>query len=307
MSTNSQRKSHDIKTDRQSIAWDPNNVPGSLSAIREYVEAEAVKAIDWYFASKKWKSICSRWLRASAILLSTAAGIVPLAIVLILKKDNISTGLWVSLLLGLAAGIVGIDHFFGLSSGWVRYVITATGIQSALEDFRMDWNMLSAHLSAPPTNEQILALIDRAKSFRSSVAGMVLDETKAWAAEFQSSMAQLEKDVKTSFEEQRAKAEQEFKARNLAVRPGAIELKVSNALTADDRRFTVTLEGAPPPIPAETVEGAVEWSRASIPPGQYRLLVTALKGGKSVRASKIVKVGPDAVANAEIELPNITT
>jgi SMODS and SLOG-associating 2TM effector domain 2 len=289
------------------VVWNPIDISGSLDSIREYAEAEAIKAIDWYFRSKKWKSICSRWLRASAIVLSTSAGIVPIAIVLFQnfsgKKDDLASGLWVSLLLGLAAGLVGVDHFFGLSSGWIRYVITATGIQHALEEFRMDWNLLSAHLSAPPSHEQILALIDRAKSFRIAVTGMVLDETKAWAAEFQNNMAQLEKNVKASFEEQRAKAEQDQKARNLAVRPGAIEAKVSNALTVDDRTFAVALEGTAPPIPPETIEGATDWSRTSIPPGQYKLVVTAAHEGKKVQTSKVVKVEPDAVTSVEIELP----
>ena len=295
-------QTRDIATKQQSIAWNPSDVPGSLNEIRTYVETEANKAADWYYRAKRSKAAWSRFLRAAAILLSTAAGILPIAVTLKFGKDE-SSGLWVSLLLGLAAGAVGLDHFFGFSSGWIRYVITASGIQNALEEFRMDWSMLSAHLSTPPTDEQLQALIEHAKGFRIAVAGMVLDETKAWAAEFQSNMAQLEKDVKASFEQEKQKALQESKARNTAVRPGAIELKVVNAETVDNGEFTVSLEGSSAPATSEKLEGSNCWSKTAVAPGQYRVVVSASRGGKRVQASKIIKVEAEAVVDAEVELP----
>jgi hypothetical protein len=93
------------------------------------------------------EAIWSRWLRFLAIALSTAAGILPIAISLLKGKDpaldHLESGLLASLLLGAAAGLVGLDHFFGYSSGWVRYVLTATA-QGALEEFRMDGHLLNA-------------------------------------------------------------------------------------------------------------------------------------------------------------------
>lgn len=256
-----------IKPESVVLVWDSADLPGSLGKLRSYVENESTKAIEWYFNSKTSKSLWSRWLRFLAIALSTAAGILPIAISLLKAKypvvGQLESGLLVSLLLGAAAGVVGLDHFFGLSSGWVRYVLTATAIQGALEDFRMDWHLLNAHLSSPPTNDQLVAMIQRAKSFRTTIANMVLDETKAWAAEFQSNLAQLEKDVKATFEQQRAKIEEEMKIQNLAIRPGGIEVKVPNALTTDNRSFTVSLEGADPPVPIETVVGSTQWSEAN--------------------------------------------
>ena len=292
----------DIATRPESVAWNSSDIPGSLNAIKSYVESEANKAADWYYRAKRSKAAWSRFLRAAAILLSTAAGILPIAVTLKWGADGRS-GLWVSLLLGLAAGAVGLDHFFGFSSGWIRYVITASGIQNALEEFRMDWSLLYAHLSTPPTAEQLQALIERAKSFRVAVAGMVLDETKAWAAEFQSNMAQLEKDVKASFEQERQKAEQDLKARTTAVRPGAIELKVVNAETVDNGEFNVSLEGSSTPAISEKLEGSNCWSKTAVAPGQYRVVVWAARAGKRVQASKIIRVEADAVADAEVELP----
>jgi hypothetical protein len=175
-----------IKPEPVALIWDSVDVSGSLGKLRNYVENVSTKAIEWYFNSKSSKSLWSRWFRVLAIALSTAAGILPIAISLLKGKypalGQVESGLLVSLLLGAAAGLIGLDHFFGFSSGWVRYVLTATAIQSALEEFRMDWHLLNAHLSTPPTNEQVVAMIQRAKSFRTTIANMVLDETKAWAA-----------------------------------------------------------------------------------------------------------------------------
>lgn len=296
-----------IQPESIGLVWDSADLPGSLGKLRSYVENEAAKAIEWYFNSKSSKALWSRWLRFLAIALSTAAGILPIAISLLKGMypvpAQLETGLLVSLLLGVAAGLVGLDHFFGFSSGWVRYVVTATAIQGALEEFRMDWQLLNAHLSSPPTNDQLVVMIQRAKAFRTTIANMVLDETKAWAAEFQSNLAQLEKDVKATFEQQRTKAEEEMKIQNLAIRPGGIEVKVPNALITDGRSFTVSLEGVDPPIPAETVVGGTQWSKVAVPPGQYKVVVRSRRSGVDVQGSRIVKVESGAVATTEIELP----
>jgi hypothetical protein len=284
--------------------WISSDVPGSLQKLREYVEGEAAKAINWYFNSKASKALWSRWLRFLAIALSTVAGVLP--IVISVWKGNtsgIESGLLVSLLLGVAAGLIGLDHFFGFSSGWIRYVLTATAIQAALEEFRMDWELLNAHLSMPPSNDQILALLERARAFRTSIAGMVLDETKSWAAEFQTNLSQLEKSVKAEFEQQRTKLEEELKAQKAATRPGGIEVKVSNAITLDDRSFSIWLEGTTPPAQPEVVVGSTVWSEANVAPGQYKLVVKGKRSGADVQASRIIKVASGEVASAEVEMP----
>jgi hypothetical protein len=295
----------DILPESLPPTWDAANPQNSLERLRTYVESEAQKAIGWYFASKRSKALISRWLRLIAIVLSTAAAILPI-IFSIWKTTvpGIESGLLVSLLLGLAAGIVGFDHFFGFSSGWIRYVLTASAIEAALEEFRLDWQLLLAHLSTPSTNEQTFAMIERAKNFRISITNMVQDETKAWAAEFQSNLAQLENDVKASFEQERSKVEANIKARTLAARPGAIEVKVPGALTADGRAFTISLEGVNIDALSERIEGAIDWSKNSVVPGQYKVSVKAARSGVSIQASKIVKVEPGLVTSVEIQLPS---
>lgn len=147
----------------------------------------------------------SGWVWLLAIALTSIAGILPIALNIFgghsAGESNgqfhgIESGLLVSLLLGIAAANDGLDHYFGFSSGWIRYILTATALQEALEEYRMDWQIMSSNLSRPPSNDQVLALLDRSKSFRAAIAGMLLDETKAWAAEFQRNFAQMEEDVK---------------------------------------------------------------------------------------------------------------
>jgi hypothetical protein len=302
-------RNENIKAEQVTLTWDPANTPASLGQLRAYVENEAAKAIQWYFGSKGSKALWSRWLRFLAVSISTIAGLLPIVVSLLQRKypdsiGQIESGLVVSVLLGAAAGILAFDHFFGFSSGWIRYVLTATSIQGALEEFRMDWELLSASSSSPPTNDQIMALVQRAKSFRVAIAGMVFEETKAWATEFQSNLAQLEKDVKAQLEQQRSKMEEQIQAQTVAAITGGIDLSVPNALTTDNRSFTVSLEHGTTKIPPETVVGATHWVRVAVAPGQYKVVVRAKRSGADVESSRIVKVESGAVANTEIKLPD---
>lgn len=312
MNLNSLFKAKNILPQTPLPPWNPTDLDGSLLRLNDYVESEAQKAIGWYFEKKGMKALVSSWVRFLAIGLTSIAGVLPIALNLFRgqiplqnggQAHGLESGLLVSLLLGLAAGLLGLDRFFGFSSGWVRYVLTATAMQGALEEYRLDWQIMSSHLAKPPSSNQIEALLDRAKSFRATIAGMVLDETKSWAAEFQNNLAQLEKDVKAEFAEQRSKMEETLKSQKAAAAPGGIELKVSNALGADNRAFTISLESQDYRSQPETVSGATSWSVANIDPGQYKLVVSATRAGVVVQASRIVKVVAGEVAAVEMELP----
>jgi hypothetical protein len=192
------------------IEWDNDDPAKSLQKIRNAVEVEGQKAIDWYWQAKRWKTIPSQTIRFLALCLTAAAGLVPL-VFLVMKNAgrpvNLDTGLLASLLLGLAAALLGLDKAFGYSSGWTRYVLTATSMTKLLHEFRMDWLTLSATAAVPPTTDQRVAMIQRAKEFLSTIQGMVAQETKDWATEFQSNMAQMEKDLKTQLDSLKAQVD----------------------------------------------------------------------------------------------------
>jgi hypothetical protein len=269
-----------------------------------YVEAEAGKAIDWYWAHKGWKSWPSRIIRFSAILLTALAGIFPVTVTLFdIQRASANSGLWSSLLVGLAAALLGLDKAFGFSTGWARYVLAATSIRKTLEEFRMDWMVLSAQLTAGPKPEEIAKLLQRAKEFRAAVEGAVLQETKDWITEFQNNFAELEKDIKVQLDSLKEQAEKAASAHVAATEPGAIQLTVPNADQADGAAFNVSLESAAGLIAAEKVSNSRSWVRINVAPGQYRLTVSAQMNGKPSVAPAVVVVKPRETAAAEITLP----
>jgi hypothetical protein len=194
------RAPKDIETEGKFIpTWDPTQPGKSLAQIHSYVIGEASKSADWYWRAKRSKARPAQMIRFLAWILAAVSGLLP--VIGYLFKGHIpgglqlSDGLWASLLLGVAAALFGLDKAFGYSSGWARYVLTATNIRRALEEFRMDWAELMVKAGTPPTAEDAALLIERAKKFRVDVESLVRQETKDWVMEFQSSMAQMEKDV----------------------------------------------------------------------------------------------------------------
>jgi len=56
---------------------------------------------------------------------------------------------------------------------------------------------------------------------------MVAQETRDWAAEFQSNMAQMEKDLKAQLDSLKAQVDKGAKDKEAETKPGAIELTVT--------------------------------------------------------------------------------
>src|SRR5262249_19437017 len=119
--------------------WGSKTPLTSLENIRGYAINEAAKSINWYWKGKPTKSAPSYIIRFLAWILAAVAGLLPIVGGLLPKIQSLSKPLWPSLLLGIAAALFGLDKTFGYSSGWARYVLTATNIRKVAEDFRMDW------------------------------------------------------------------------------------------------------------------------------------------------------------------------
>ena len=290
-------------SDSTRLRWDASNPDGSLQALLAYVVDEARKSIDWYWRSKRSKSLLSRIIQLSAVVLTAGAGLLPL-IGEFTKNDTLRSGLWATLFVGTAAALLGLDKAFGFSSGWTRYVLAATNIRIALEEFRMDWTALIARTSAPPTPEQIDALIRRATEFRVAAEGVVLHETTDWITEFKNNIARLEKDVSSQLGALKAMAERTGASMDTAAQPGSVELAIANGEKADKGELNVKLEGANGVVADETVVGAASWARANVPPGQYRVTVTAAIGAKPSSASAVAIVKPGEIVQKTVSLPS---
>lgn len=156
----------------------------ALDTLRRWAEQEAAEAVTWYLRDKTGKRLGSRVLRALAIVLAAAGAIAPL-----LAAGTASRTNWGYVLLALAAACVAFDHFFGLSSGWLRDVATAQALQRRLAQFRFAWvaanadqALRSAYSADVPRR---LELVER---FVADVADLVSGETGDWRVEFQANL-----------------------------------------------------------------------------------------------------------------------
>jgi len=198
------------------LEWDEADIKGSLKRVFLYVLEEAKRTEAWYWERKRWKSFWSQILRFTAIASAALGGILPIVLRLGLFPGwhqflsargvikEIDTGLWSSCFIALAASLVGLDRFFGLSSGWARYVTTGTAIRRASEVFRMDWLALEAEQT--PSLARRAILIARASAFRLQIEELVRRETEDWVNEFQNSIAQAERDLNLHLEKPRQPA-----------------------------------------------------------------------------------------------------
>jgi hypothetical protein len=287
------------------IGWDSADLAKSLREIRNAVELEGQKAIDWYWKAKRWKRIPSQWIQFLALLLTAAAGLVPIILQLVKNTGaakGFDSGPLAALFVGIAAALLGLDKAFGYSSGWTRYVLAATSMTNLLHEFRMDWVALSAAAGVSPNAEQQAAMIRRAKEFVSTIQGMIAQETKDWATEFQSNMAQMEKDLKVQLDSLKAQVDKEAKDKEAATKAGAIELTVTNADKTDSFSFDVVLEGLSGKS-TDSVSNAKVWTRINTAPGQYRISINAKCKGNIASTSTIVDVKPGDTAKPLVTLP----
>lgn len=286
------------------LTWKAGETRDSLVQLLRYVEQEATDAIAWYWRNKVWKSRCSRFIQIAAIVLTALAGIFPVIAYLLkeLKWPYPSeSGLWSSLFVGAAAALIGIDRTFGLSSGWTRYVLTASSIRKLLEEFRFDCALLQCNFGQNETADEIRGIIQRAKDFRLAVENAVYQETQDWATEFQNSVAQLEKDVKVQIDALKGELEKTKRGEE-AKGPGALELTVVNAQRADEGKIRIILDGVDRNIADETLTGGNKWVRLNVAPGQYKLSVKGTVDGNPVCTSTAIVVKAGEVLKSEIPI-----
>jgi hypothetical protein len=196
--------------DLSKLSWKEADVETSLSTLHQYVEDQAQKQVSWYWDKKKPKSRMSMSLRFIAIILFALGGLVPIVKATlpptVTSRFPFDFGQLGYLLIGVAAGCMGLDRFFGYSSGWIRYVTTAMAIEKSLQEFRFEWTRTMAKLQGiAPSAEQLETLIQTCAAFSLAIKSQVEQETKAWVVEFQTNLSQLEKDLQDKADEAKLK------------------------------------------------------------------------------------------------------
>jgi hypothetical protein len=182
---------------------DPARPAECLLQLRRYVESRTTDAIVWYLARKGPVARWSKVLRLSAIVLATAGAVLPLigGTPLLDGTNGLLAGKYGYVFLALSGATVLLDRLFGLSSRWMRYMTTAMALQRRLAEFEMDWaaswlEVVDQH----PTQDQRQQLVGLVRAFRFAVVDELEQETRVWVAEFQSGMAQLERQARLEHE-----------------------------------------------------------------------------------------------------------
>ncbi len=182
------------------LSWEKAELDRSVTRLGEYVERMAEEQIEWYSRKKRWKSRLSRGLRLASLVLFAAGAATPLvqaSFPALASVQGIVPGHIGYLLIALAAGCVAFDRFFGLSSGWMRYVTAAFALETALERFRFEWAHRQARRrGASPTAAEVGELVSLCAETALGVRVEVEQETAAWVAEFQSNLARLEQELR---------------------------------------------------------------------------------------------------------------
>ncbi|SEQ70136.1 hypothetical protein SAMN04487983_1007128 [Streptomyces sp. yr375] len=158
-----------------------------LDELYRWVERGALETVAWYLTDRVWKRRGARVLRGGA-----AAGAVCGAALPLLDLTRVMGGVapWGYLALLLAVACVGVDRYFGLTSGWMRDVATAQAVQRRLQVLQFDWASESvrevlgpAEGTASEAAERCLGVLRR---FSEDVTDLVRAETGDWMVEFRS-------------------------------------------------------------------------------------------------------------------------
>jgi hypothetical protein len=155
----------------------------ALETLRVWAESNATDTIDWYMRDKAWKRVGSRLLRSGAILLAVIGGIAPLVGATTDRNAN-----WGYIALALAAGCVAFDHFFGLSSGWMRDIATAHALGRRLGTFRFAWTAANAARASGEDEATTTSRLGLIEQFATDVAELVDAETLEWLTEFRANI-----------------------------------------------------------------------------------------------------------------------
>ena len=159
-----------------------------LAEFYDNAQTRAIEACEWYLLDRRGKRRASRLLRALAVLLASAGGLIPLA--------NVTTGQsvsgWGYVLLAGAGVCFGFDRFLGLSAAWMRDMTTAQRIQRRLQMFQFDWTALDTDRAARGTAVIAEPYLTLLRDFAMDLSDLMIEETREWVSEFQSGLQLLE-------------------------------------------------------------------------------------------------------------------
>jgi len=181
-------------TGRFELSWQSGKILESLNSLFDSITTETESAINWYLKSKLPKRRWATRLRVGSIFFAVVAGLIPI-LGQIFNKDGKPAiqPAWAAVALGVAAGLVLLDRFFGCSSAWMRYIEAELNLRQLNQEFQMDWETTKATwMGMEPSTDQLRSALVQFKAFVTQVNTIVRQETDAWIQEFQTTLKQID-------------------------------------------------------------------------------------------------------------------
>jgi hypothetical protein len=259
----------------------------------------------WYWSSIKTKRQTSLAVRFGTLLLLILGTLSPiLAGLRVDAADKLQLTQLGVCALALGGLLQVADRVFGWSSGWIRYITTATAMENLARKFELDWAAYILDKGGALTSVDIKPLFDIAGKLQESLMKLQSDETEKWQTEFSSGAALLGDLIKS----QRESGEKAVEAATavLAAQKTLVEAN-AKAKVLGAVEVSLVHKGDPTPVvilfderERETYRGTV-WSRVNVSPGQHVLTVESDEQPPVV-VKRVVEVPAGGVARVEVKL-----
>jgi hypothetical protein len=291
----------DIRTKIQ-FGWDDyKNKPfdEELSAIYSHAKNTSDAKCTWYWKSIKMKRRISQCIRLLAVILLIVGTILP---ILAGITDDHEIRLLCTQIGVVALAVAGLlqiaDRVFGWSSGWLRYITTATAMENLTRKFELDWASYIVDKGSNIGNSDIKPLFDIAKRFEDDISKLQSDETDTWVKEFNSSVAYLGEMIKSQrdfVEKSVTSLQSAAQERAKAQQKGAVELTIKHP-AGPIAAVSIAIDKEP----ARNFVGT-SWARLDLEPKPHTITVTTTTGTIQT-IQKIVDVKPGVVERIEVTL-----
>lgn len=273
------------------IIWKEDKLEECLKALEDYAIDFGTRNKEYYRNNSAYKRSLAKGLRILAILASAVAGVLPVLSQISANNNKYPIDpAWATVAVTVAITAIGLDRFFGFSSGWVRFITTEIKIESKIEQLRLSIeNERFSWQGQPPTFDKAKATLGIIISFLNEISEIVKDETNTWVIEFQNVLQKLNEDLKVEAE---------------TTKLGGIKVTVENGEKCNEG-LIIHLEGQQP----VTFQGS-SYSFNNLFPKIYRLSVSGSyyediggsKQKKQLHDETLVNVTPNAIVDATIKL-----
>lgn len=154
---------------------------------------------DWYIAHAGKKRSVSKLLRVLAIIFVGLGTLCPLIESTDTIPEFVELSRWGYVAFAIAGIFIGYDRFFGISSGWIRYMLAIMALKKITNEFEYTWSnrILTFDQNKLETKdkEELLSLI---QNFVLAINDIVTEETQNWAKEFESTLTELNRSALSS-------------------------------------------------------------------------------------------------------------